>query len=114
MIRVAAVRALLASAAVAHAAPPPPQHGPATGPCASAVQKFCTDVPLGEGRRIACLAKHQSQLTPACKERVTILQRMFKYGQEQEARTNAYLAKHAHDPDPSENVPARPAPSPHK
>jgi len=116
MVRVAAVCALLASVAVAYAAPPPPppQHGRATGPCVSAVQKFCTNVPIGEGRRIACLAKHKSQLTPACKERLTILQGMFKYGQEQKAKTDAYLAKHAHDPDPSEKAPAHPTPPPHK
>jgi hypothetical protein len=34
--------------------------------CQSDVEKFCGKVTPGEGRIIACLQQHQSDLTPAC------------------------------------------------
>jgi hypothetical protein len=72
-------------------APPKPQGD--HGPCFTDVKRFCDAVPFGDGRRIACLAKHQKQLTPACQERVPKMQAMFEFGQQQLKKTQALLAK---------------------
>lgn len=75
------------------AAPKPAQ--PKVGPCIADIEKFCPNVPMGDGRRIYCLAKHLNQLAPACRERVPILQRAFEFGKLQQERTKKYLAKQA-------------------
>ena len=62
-----------------------------------AVEKFCPDVPVGFGRRLACLAKHKAQLTPACRDRLALMQAMFEQGQQSIKKTEAYLEKH--DPE---------------
>jgi Cysteine rich repeat len=35
--------------------------------CGADFQKFCSSVPLGAGRGVACLREHASNLTPACR-----------------------------------------------
>ncbi len=40
------------------------------GPCAGDVQKFCKDVQPGGGRIARCLKEHESDLSPACKEKI--------------------------------------------
>jgi hypothetical protein len=94
-------------------APPPGQNGP----CVPDVQKFCPNVPIGEGRRIACLAKHQSQLAPLCQKRLPVLQAMFEYGQQQKKKTEEYLAKQAAEeaakhPKPNQQPSKQPSPPP--
>jgi hypothetical protein len=96
MIRIAMLCILLASVTAANGSPAA-QQKPPRAPCALAVEQFCSDVPIGGGRRLACLAKHRAQLTPACRERLTALQKLFRIGQQQIAKTKAYLAKH--DPE---------------
>ena len=78
-------------AAVANSPPPVPQ--PGKGPCIADLEKFCPKVPIGEGRRIICLEKHQSQLAPMCAKRVPAMRKMFNMGQESKRRTEEYLAK---------------------
>jgi hypothetical protein len=96
MIRTSVLLMFLASAAAAQAADLPAKARPG-GACAAAVQQYCADVPMGQGRRLVCLDKHKAQLTPACRERLAMMQRLFKFGQEQKAKTDAYLAKHNPD-----------------
>jgi hypothetical protein len=74
-------------------APPAPQAK--KGPCLADVDRFCSKVPMGNGRRIACLAKHQKQLTPSCHKALPVIQAMFEFGQEQHRKTQEYLAKQA-------------------
>jgi hypothetical protein len=40
-------------------------------PCAADMQKFCKDVKPGEGRLIACMKAHETELSDACKARRT-------------------------------------------
>ncbi len=56
----------LAGAAVAQTAPPPEHrhHGPHA--CRPDIEKFCADTKPGDGRIIACLNSHKTDLTPAC------------------------------------------------
>ena len=35
-------------------------------PCASDIEKFCSDVPVGGGRIQACLKEHEEGLSPEC------------------------------------------------
>ena len=100
---------------MAFAATSTPPHAPAKPveehPCAAAATKFCNDVPFGNGERIACLAHHNADLTPACRDRVKILQTMFEFGQEQHRKTMAYVAKlHAE----AAKKKSAPAPAPEK
>ncbi len=95
MTRIATICLLLTSCVAAYAGPPPKGPGPA--PCISAVQKFCAGVPVGFGRRLACLAEHKAQLTPACRERLALMQSVFEEGQKSIRKTEAYLEKH--DPE---------------
>jgi hypothetical protein len=100
---------------MAFAAAPAPPQAPAkpveAHPCAAAATKFCNDVPYGNGQRIACLAHHNADLTPACRDRVKILQAIFEFGQEQHRKTMAYVAKlHAE----AAKKKSAPAPAPEK
>jgi hypothetical protein len=52
---------------------------------------------MGYGRRIACLAKHKTQLTPACRNRLELMQAVFDMGQKARAKDQAYWDKH--DPE---------------
>lgn len=36
--------------------------------CDADLDKFCADVPLGEGRGLACLKKHEKDVSQACKD----------------------------------------------
>ena len=38
----------------------------AATPCAPDIEKFCPNVPIGEGRIQACLKEHESELSPEC------------------------------------------------
>jgi cysteine rich repeat protein len=40
------------------------------GACKADVEKYCSEVKPGEGRILACLKEHQSQLQTACQERL--------------------------------------------
>ncbi len=40
------------------------------GPCRGDVEKFCKDVKPGGGRIAMCLKEHQTDLSPACKEKI--------------------------------------------
>jgi hypothetical protein len=63
----ACVAALLAATAFGAAA--------ADAPCREDARKFCASVQPGEGRAIACLKAHESELTPACKAALPTLER---------------------------------------
>ena len=90
MMRIAAVGAFIvlscaAAFAGGNAAPAPsakaqPARG---GACAADVERFCNDVPFGEGRRLACLARHEAQLAPACRPWLKTMQAMFAQAQKQ-------------------------------
>jgi hypothetical protein len=102
---------ILFAADVAVANPPnapPPGPGQHQGPCIPDLKKFCPNVPLGGGRRIACLAKHQSQLAPTCAKRVPVLQALFEFGKKQQERLKEVEAKE----DAAEAAKAKVHPSP--
>jgi hypothetical protein len=89
---------LLLSGAAAFAGgttPSVPANAQATGhgPCVADAQRFCSDVPYGNGRRVDCLARHEKDLAPACKPRVKLLQAMIAYGKKQHERTMATIAR---------------------
>ena len=69
-------------------APPKVDH-----PCVVYADRFCSNVPYGEGRRIVCLESHKSELSPACRKRVAILRMLFDYGKKQRELTAAAVAK---------------------
>ncbi len=39
-------------------------------PCAGDVKKFCQGISFGGGRLIRCLAEHETEITPACRDKV--------------------------------------------
>lgn len=39
--------------------------------CGADEQKFCADVKPGEGRKIACLKQHQSELSSTCQQQLS-------------------------------------------
>ncbi len=43
------------------------QPGPAGGPCAEDMKKFCPDAKPGTGQIVACMKEHEKDLSPACK-----------------------------------------------
>ena len=57
--------ALLVIPAVAFPAAPVEQR-----PCADELEKFCKDVPHGEGRVLKCLQDHDSELSAVCRDKV--------------------------------------------
>jgi Cysteine rich repeat len=40
----------------------------AANECKADLQKFCADVKLGEGRGLACLSKHDKEVSQSCKD----------------------------------------------
>jgi len=72
---------------------PPPSAQPRN--CRPEIEKFCKDVMFGGGRRLACLAKHKSQLSPVCTKRLAAMQEMFEFGQKQQKKMQEILAKQA-------------------
>lgn len=42
----------------------------ADGPCRADAKKLCKGVQRGEGRILACLKEHESELSAACKEKL--------------------------------------------
>jgi hypothetical protein len=74
--------------------PPPPVLPPGTsvgtrGACDGDAKRFCNDVPFGQGRRIACLERHEAQLTPACKPRLKFLRALINAANAQMAHNQA-------------------------
>ena len=46
------------------------RRAPRQSPCAADLEKFCAGVERGQGAVRECLQKHESELSPACKEHV--------------------------------------------
>jgi len=66
------------------------------------MERYCSDTKWGQGRRIACLAKHKDQVNAACRERLELMQQVFALTQKnlaekrkQEAEETAKRAKSA-------------------
>jgi hypothetical protein len=57
---------LVAMAAFADDAPPPPPDGPIAA-CKQDVHTLCPGVQPGGGRIVACLKTHAAEVSPACK-----------------------------------------------
>ena len=111
MMRFAISAAVLLSSVVAVSAASPLLLPPAKvnqkPPCVAEVQKFCSDVPLGNGGRIACLEQHNAQLSPVCRERTKALRAMFDFGQAQHRKTMVLVAKqHAEAADKKKSAPS--------
>ncbi len=100
----------IATAADKSAAPPAAQAAGPRGPCAADIDRFCSAVPFGNARRIACLEKHMPQLTPACRERVPKLRVLFEFGKKQQKLTEEYLAKQRAAEAKKSTPAAQPAP----
>jgi hypothetical protein len=85
---------------------------PQVGPCSADIARFCPKVPIGDGRRINCLADHLQKLAPDCKKRVPLLKKLFEFGKEQEAKTQQYLKTHPNSGivPPQSNVAPKPPP----
>jgi hypothetical protein len=66
-----------AGASATAATPPPRQLSPREQAhvlrtqCGGDFQKFCSNVPLGGGRGVACLRQHAADLTPPCRGALT-------------------------------------------
>jgi hypothetical protein len=58
---------LLACTAEATAQAMPPSGTP---PCMEDMKHFCGNVAPGQGRKLACLRGHMSQVAPSCRERL--------------------------------------------
>jgi hypothetical protein len=65
-LRTVPVMSLLAMAAFADDAAPPP-HGAAMAACKQDVQTLCADVQRGGGRIMECLKSHADKVSPDCK-----------------------------------------------
>jgi hypothetical protein len=39
--------------------------------CGADMEKFCSDVKVGKGRKIVCLKQHRNELSPACQEKLS-------------------------------------------
>lgn len=52
--------------------PTPPAEAQRT--CDAEIQKFCADVPSGEGKVLDCLLKHSAELSDACRAHVNTAQ----------------------------------------
>jgi hypothetical protein len=46
-------------------------------PCTEEIRTYCADVQPGQGRILRCLKQHESQLAPACVNRVAQLETTF-------------------------------------
>jgi hypothetical protein len=42
-------------------------------PCSGELETLCSKVDPGAGRLLACLGEHDAELSPACRQRVTLL-----------------------------------------
>jgi hypothetical protein len=51
--------------------------------CWDDIDRFCSSVEYGGGRRLACLARHEKELTPACKPRLKMMQAAYADAQKQ-------------------------------
>jgi hypothetical protein len=119
MTRIAVTAALYVfAAASAFAAPASPgpaaKHGGAA--CFNEVNRFCADVPFGGGKRIACLAQHNKELSADCKNRLAFMQQVFDMSQKQlqdnkklQAKKAAAQQKAAASQVKPANAPAKPA-----
>ena len=88
---------LLLATGTALAAPP---KGPPERPsyaCRPYMERYCADAPRGNGRRIACLAKHKNQLNAACRERLDLMEQVFALVQKNLAAKKALAQKQAQE-----------------
>ena len=49
------------------AGPPPGEH-PVLSACKADIKRFCSNIPVGEGRIKACMKAHLPELSEQCKE----------------------------------------------
>lgn len=97
--------------------PPPPVLPAGTsigtqGACAGDAKRLCNDVPFGQGRRIACLERHEAQLTSACKPRLKFLRALVDAAKAQMAQNEAIekaKAEAAKKSSAAQDNPAQPA-----
>jgi hypothetical protein len=102
---------ILLSSAAAYAVSPPPKTN-VGNPCAADAERFCNDVPFGKGRRLACLARHESQLAPACRPKLKFMQAVYAAAQENIRRAAAAEAKQRAEAARNKATPNNPAPPP--
>lgn len=57
------------------------------------MERYCDDVKWGQGRRIACLAKHKDQLNAACRDRLQLMQQVFALSQKNLAENRKQQAE---------------------
>ena len=57
------------------------------------MERYCEDAKWGQGRRIACLAKHKDQLNAACRERLELMQQVFALAQKNLAASRKAMAE---------------------
>ncbi|HSC18242.1 MAG TPA: cysteine rich repeat-containing protein [Rhizomicrobium sp.] len=67
---------LLATGTTLAATPKGPPGEPSHA-CRPYMERYCDDVKWGQGRRIACLAKHRGQLNAACRDRLDLMEQVF-------------------------------------
>jgi hypothetical protein len=71
------------------------QKAPQQHPCRPFFERYCNNVPMGEGRRIKCLNSHRTQLTPICRNNLDAALAVYAYGLKQQKLAQQYLAKQA-------------------
>ncbi len=55
-----------------------PQEPTNTDPCSADMQQFCKDIQPGRGRIAACMKEHSRDLSPACKDHITKLEKNIR------------------------------------
>jgi hypothetical protein len=64
--------------------------------CKADVEQFCSQVQPGEGRILACLKEHQSQLQPACQEKLPQWEKFQQMKQTCQADREKYCGQATH------------------
>jgi hypothetical protein len=68
----------LAAMALALAAPASAAEKVAEKACKADAQKFCKDIPPGEGRVAACMKSHEAELSQGCKDQIAAMKEKMK------------------------------------